>query len=181
MNFENKACCLCGGNAGQYGNNPAPLKSKHITLNVCCDECNINKVIPARLAWAKENRDAFSQPKQTKKEEEKPKAKTLLEIEAEYTKHIEETGGVRYKARAECFYDVLNAFNIIYKYNESVERKNTICVISPTIRGSAMLGADFDFWTDAPLIKIQWLLNKKGSDLHRKLKMQKRILDMHKC
>jgi hypothetical protein len=31
-----------------YGNNPAPLKTKS-NKDVCCDECNYTKVIPARL------------------------------------------------------------------------------------------------------------------------------------
>jgi hypothetical protein len=31
-----------------YGNNPAPIKTKNLG-DVCCDECNYTKVIPARL------------------------------------------------------------------------------------------------------------------------------------
>jgi hypothetical protein len=41
-----KQCCLCGGNAGKYGNNPAPLPSAG---GVCCELCNFTKVIPVRL------------------------------------------------------------------------------------------------------------------------------------
>lgn len=37
-------CCLCGGDAGEYGNNAHPLKD-----GKCCDDCNTTKVIPARL------------------------------------------------------------------------------------------------------------------------------------
>lgn len=42
-----KVCCLCGEplKEGEYGNNPYPLKND----GVCCDHCNYNKVIPARL------------------------------------------------------------------------------------------------------------------------------------
>ena len=40
-----KTCCLCGGEFGGYGNNPAPLKES----GECCDRCNAEKVIPARL------------------------------------------------------------------------------------------------------------------------------------
>lgn len=40
-----KTCCLCGGEFGGYGNNPAPLKDS----GECCDQCNAEKVIPARL------------------------------------------------------------------------------------------------------------------------------------
>jgi len=37
-------CCLCGGDAGKYGNNAEPVKSGR-----CCDVCNSVVVIPARL------------------------------------------------------------------------------------------------------------------------------------
>ena len=43
-----KTCCLCGGEFGGYGNNPAPLKDS----GECCDRCNAEKVIPARLEAA---------------------------------------------------------------------------------------------------------------------------------
>lgn len=38
-------CCLCGKLVKGYGNNPAPLMNK----GKCCEECNMTKVIPARL------------------------------------------------------------------------------------------------------------------------------------
>ena len=40
-----KTCCLCGGEFEGYGNNPSPLKES----GECCDRCNAEKVIPARL------------------------------------------------------------------------------------------------------------------------------------
>ena len=40
-----KTCCLCGKELEEYGNNPAPLKDS----GECCDRCNAEKVIPARL------------------------------------------------------------------------------------------------------------------------------------
>ena len=40
-----KTCCLCGGEFEGYGNDPAPLKDS----GECCDQCNAEKVIPARL------------------------------------------------------------------------------------------------------------------------------------
>lgn len=40
-------CTLCGEYFFGYGNNPYPLASSE---DQCCDTCNINKVIPARLA-----------------------------------------------------------------------------------------------------------------------------------
>ena len=43
-----KTCCLCGGEFEGYGNDPAPLKES----GECCDRCNAEKVIPARLEAA---------------------------------------------------------------------------------------------------------------------------------
>ena len=41
-----KVCCFCNGDAGAYGNNPAPIKAYPL---VCCDSCNMKIVIPARF------------------------------------------------------------------------------------------------------------------------------------
>lgn len=41
-----KKCSLCEGEYKDYGHNPEPLKD---FKERCCDECNKNKVIPARL------------------------------------------------------------------------------------------------------------------------------------
>lgn len=45
---DRPVCCLCGEplQKGEHGNNPAPLEDE----GVCCDYCNITRVIPARLA-----------------------------------------------------------------------------------------------------------------------------------
>lgn len=45
--MKNK-CCLCGEEFEGYGNDPAPLKES----GECCDRCNAEKVIPARLEAA---------------------------------------------------------------------------------------------------------------------------------
>ena len=45
MKKEIKKCVLCKKMFGEWGNNPAPLKSK----GQCCDVCNATKVIPARV------------------------------------------------------------------------------------------------------------------------------------
>lgn len=37
-------CDICGKDAGEYGNNAAPVKK-----GICCNDCNTNIVIPARL------------------------------------------------------------------------------------------------------------------------------------
>lgn len=39
-------CCICGKKFYGWGNNPTPIKRK----GKCCDNCNLIKVIPARLA-----------------------------------------------------------------------------------------------------------------------------------
>ena len=43
-------CCICDKCFTGHGNNPEPVKEK----GVCCDDCNNNVVIRARL------RDSFS-------------------------------------------------------------------------------------------------------------------------
>lgn len=44
---KNKVCCLCGKEFKGYGNNPEPIKSSK--TGKCCDKCNQERVIPARL------------------------------------------------------------------------------------------------------------------------------------
>lgn len=41
---RNNICVLCGREFVGYGNNPAPLSE-----GVCCDECNLKRVIPKRI------------------------------------------------------------------------------------------------------------------------------------
>lgn len=45
-------CCLCGKDIKDFGNNPWPLKKNEDDR--CCDDCNITKVIPARMANLKQ-------------------------------------------------------------------------------------------------------------------------------
>ena len=40
-------CCLCGKEFVGYGNNPEPVVP--YDTGRCCDQCNIDKVIPKRL------------------------------------------------------------------------------------------------------------------------------------
>ena len=39
-----KVCCLCGKEFEGWGNNAWPLAE-----GICCDSCNRNKILPARL------------------------------------------------------------------------------------------------------------------------------------
>lgn len=54
--FKKFRCCLCGKVVSGYGNNPAPLKIE----GVCCDECNLTKVIPARIKSTKVSNTEYS-------------------------------------------------------------------------------------------------------------------------
>lgn len=52
---EDFICCLCGKEVtGAWGNNPWPLSND--SDERCCDACNANKVIPARLGIIADNR-----------------------------------------------------------------------------------------------------------------------------
>ena len=42
---EKKVCCICGKEFTGWGKNPWPIKQK----GECCNECNADKVIPARI------------------------------------------------------------------------------------------------------------------------------------
>lgn len=43
-------CCFCGRHIEGFGNNPAPLKNDEDDR--CCDSCNSELVIPARIFGA---------------------------------------------------------------------------------------------------------------------------------
>ena len=47
---ETKICCLCGQEFIGWGNNPQPLAEE----GACCDQCNLERVIPARLGMMEE-------------------------------------------------------------------------------------------------------------------------------
>lgn len=43
-----KKCCICGKEFEGWGNNPWPIKQD----GECCDTCNAEKVVPARILLA---------------------------------------------------------------------------------------------------------------------------------
>lgn len=45
MKERNYKCVICGKVFTGWGNNPEPVKHK----GRCCDECNINVVVPMRI------------------------------------------------------------------------------------------------------------------------------------
>ena len=93
---------------------------------------------------------------------------TWEQMNADIIKDMEKQGFTHYKARAECFGDVINAFHIIYEYNNRVEVDDQIIrLISPTIKGSPMGDTDFDFWTNSHIKFIQTLWDTEGRDIHR--------------
>lgn len=47
-----KKCCICGKVYKGYGNFAEPVKRGY-----CCDNCNANYVIPARMKFVKELRE----------------------------------------------------------------------------------------------------------------------------
>ena len=53
-------CCFCGQFFIGYGNNPEPVKSH---LARCCDACNKDIVIPARIEQAMEKHNGTEQSK----------------------------------------------------------------------------------------------------------------------
>jgi hypothetical protein len=46
--MEKFKCCLCGVEVEGYGNDPSPIQTQNED-DECCDECNLAKVIPARI------------------------------------------------------------------------------------------------------------------------------------
>jgi hypothetical protein len=46
--MEKFKCCLCDKEVEGYGNNPSPIQTQNED-DECCDECNLAKVIPARM------------------------------------------------------------------------------------------------------------------------------------
>ena len=52
---KNGTCCLCGKPYTLYGNNPYPFCDKDDDKSRCCNDCNREKVIPARLSALKMN------------------------------------------------------------------------------------------------------------------------------
>ena len=48
--MEIKKCCICGKEFEGWGNNPWPYKHE----GECCDDCNLQYVIPMRLTLMQE-------------------------------------------------------------------------------------------------------------------------------
>ena len=46
--MEKFICCLCDKEVEGYGNDISPLQTQNED-DECCDECNLAKVVPARI------------------------------------------------------------------------------------------------------------------------------------
>jgi hypothetical protein len=46
--MEKFICCLCDKEVEGYGNDPSPIQTENEN-DECCDECNLAKVVPARM------------------------------------------------------------------------------------------------------------------------------------
>lgn len=55
MEKSSKICCICGKTFTGWGNNPYPVVKSANTSLKCCDACNLNDVIPARIKELQEN------------------------------------------------------------------------------------------------------------------------------
>ena len=51
MEAKRIKCCICGKEFVGWGNNPYPVNNDPDAR--CCDDCNMNSVIPARIAVLK--------------------------------------------------------------------------------------------------------------------------------
>lgn len=59
MKSNGYQCCICGKLFKGYGNNPVPVKPS----GKCCDFCNTNIVIPARIAQHYRKRTPYEKTK----------------------------------------------------------------------------------------------------------------------
>lgn len=86
---EGEKCCICGEPLNGHGNNPAPVKDE----GKCCDKCNNEVVIPARLNTLKEAIDDEPTPEETLAAEEPAPVETPVEAEvpAEENNGFDET------------------------------------------------------------------------------------------
>ena len=58
MSKKKRLCVICGKELpkGEYGNNPEPIKP--FSSGVCCNDCNMNQVLPARWAALSNHQEA---------------------------------------------------------------------------------------------------------------------------
>lgn len=81
-------CCICGEKIEGYGNNPSPIKDE----GHCCDDCNMCRVVPARLHWGlsltKEDREKLERERDERERQDEQKLERQREM-AKETKRIQ--------------------------------------------------------------------------------------------
>jgi len=75
-------CTLCGNQFKGYGNNTQPLIE-----GICCNKCNNEKVIPARLCFINHLTQPEAQPEQSKNSLKEPQNRGFLTKDDNYTTH----------------------------------------------------------------------------------------------
>lgn len=91
-----KVCCICGEKIEGYGNNPWPVKEK----GECCDKCNYEEVIPARIRKLYEKSEEVTTKDDTPQEIQTIEELTTDEFEAieAYKKAISKTKNPKFIA-----------------------------------------------------------------------------------
>ena len=55
MDQEKKSCCFCGVALEDFKDQNSPFPANEDPDAVCCDKCNMEIVVPARIEKIKEN------------------------------------------------------------------------------------------------------------------------------
>jgi hypothetical protein len=92
---------------------------------------------------------------------------TREQMEAELTKNMVAEGYTHYKARAEDFDDVIDAFKFLEEYNNTICKKrnnwgNCIRYTDPSIKRWMNGDVDFDFWTPTPIRELLQIWHDKA-------------------
>lgn len=102
---EKNACCICGKEYEGHGNNPQPVVMDDDAR--CCDECNMNVVLPARIRKMEEHRNRQSFTRQ----EVMNAISSLLDILCEYADEpVEQTGKTK---RGRAVYQMAMGLNLL--------------------------------------------------------------------
>ena len=93
--YDHHKCVICGKDFDGWGNNAWPVKD-----GICCDECNQEEVIPARLAQLYKNKSKLKEDKEEEIPDISVKDNTLT-VDIDDTPEVEKSGGEE-ETCAEC-------------------------------------------------------------------------------
>ena len=85
--YEHHKCVICGKDFDGWGNNAWPVKD-----GICCDECNQEEVIPARLAQLYKNKSKLKEDKEEEIPDISVKDNTLT-VDIDDTTEVEKSEG----------------------------------------------------------------------------------------